>query len=231
MSAHRFSTGQSFYWNGNIYEVKRLLPDGQINIEDFASGAIQIVAVQQLVEALFAGDLQFLIETRPGKRNVPDQPLPEEVQIDLSDYPEHLVKKARFRLHVIKPLLTLNPSERTREVIDQRIQAVKVEIAADLKKQNFLRGLSRRSLFRWLGNYTASGNNLRALIDSTAQCGGRGKSRLDPEVKNLLESVIKDHYYRAEVVSIDDIMYLTAARMAKENQLFPGQEVITSNRE
>ena len=88
MSAHRFSTGQSFYWNGNIYEVKRLLPEGQINLEEFATGAIQIVAVQQLVEALFAGDLKFLIETRSGKRNASDQPLPEEVQIDLSDYPE-----------------------------------------------------------------------------------------------------------------------------------------------
>lgn len=224
MSAHRFSTGKQFDWNGSRWEVKRPLPEGKINIEEMNTTAIKVVDLPTLVEALFAGDLKFVIETRPRKPGGSPHPLPEESPLELSDYPEKWVARARFRLHVIKPLLALASHERTRPAINQRIAEVKAEIGADPAQQVFLRGLSWRSIFRWLRNYSHSGQNLRALIDHYAACGGKGKSRLETEVKNLVDSVIKDHAYRREVVTLDDILHFTAARMAEENRLLPENE-------
>jgi putative transposase len=224
MSVHRFSTGKQFDWNGSRWEVKRPLPEGKINIEDMNTTAIKVVDLQELVAALFAGDLKFVIETRSKKLGVSKHPLPEETPLELSDYPEKWVARARFRLHVIKPLLALASHERTRTVIHQRIDEVNAEIAVDPDKQPFLKGLSWRSIFRWIRNYTHSGQNLRALIDHYAPCGGKGKSRLKTDVKNLVESVIKDHVYRREVVTIDDIVHFTAARMVEENRLLPENE-------
>lgn len=224
MSVHRFSTGKQFDWSGSRWEVKRPLPEGKINIEDMNTTAIKVVDLQELVEALFAGDLKFVIEIRAKKPGVSKHPLPEETSLELSDYPEKQAARARFRLHVIKPLLVLASHERTRTAIHKRIEEVKAEIAADPGKQPFLRGLRWRSIFRWLRNYTQSGQNLRALLDHYAPCGGKGQSRLKAEVKNLVESVIKDHYYRREVVTIDDIVHFTAARIAEENRLLPENE-------
>ncbi len=67
MSAYRFTTGKQFDWNGSRWEVKRPLPEGKINIEEMNTTAIKVVDLPALVEALFAGDLKFVIETRPRK--------------------------------------------------------------------------------------------------------------------------------------------------------------------
>jgi putative transposase len=219
MSAYRFSTGRLFTWKERLYQVNRLLPDGEINLEDHATGAILIVPVKQLVDDLFDGKLKFVIETRPKKEGSKVKLLlPEEQTLDLSDYPAHLVEKARFRLEVIKPLVAIPSGKRTRQMVEDRVKTVRDEISSDPDRHHLLRGLTTRNVYRWLSRYEASNGDIRALIDNYARSGGKGKSRLPAEVSTLLETVIKDHYYRRETVTIDDILHLVAARMEEENR-------------
>ena len=60
MSAERFSTGQSFRWQNEIYAVRRLLPDNRLTVLHVRSGEMQTVPLRELVGALFAGTLQFV---------------------------------------------------------------------------------------------------------------------------------------------------------------------------
>lgn len=221
MSAERFSVGKRFEWNNATYEVKRLLPEGQINVEEVSSGAVRVESVQILVEALFASHLRFITHYHSGKTSGSTS---REISLDLSGYPEWQVNAARFRLKVIEPLLSFNPSERTPEVIQNRIDEIRTEFQDHPAKQHLLRGLSRRSIFRWMHDYFQSGGDLRALIPQYSRCGAKGASRLEQDLKNLMESVIKDRYHRRERVTIDDIYALIATRLQEENRVRPADE-------
>lgn len=84
MSIHRFTSGQIFRWKDGKTCVMRLLPDGEINIEQVRTGAVQIVKTHDFVMALFNGELIFTNKgaLEPSKSNSasagPDR-------IDLSD--------------------------------------------------------------------------------------------------------------------------------------------------
>jgi putative transposase len=225
MSAQRFSIGQQFRWRGTLYEVKRQLPQDELNIENVASGALQVVTLQALVTALFAGELYFIVRatkpTRPGKIELSQQ---QALSVELSDYPSALVEIARRRLWIIEPLLSAK-AVCTLDAIKNRVAEVKAWEASHPTNGPGLAGaLSWRSVYRWLRDYQASGGDVRALIPSTALQGGRGHSRLSPEVGALIDSLIREQYYRPERTSVKDLVYLIAAAIDDENQRRPASE-------
>jgi putative transposase len=226
MSAQRLSIGQQFRWRGELYEVKRQLPQDELNIENVASGALQVVSLSVLVTALFAGELFFIVRAakpaRPGKLDPSAHSTP--VCIELSDFPPALVEIARRRLTIIEPLITPDAAC-TLEAVKARVAEVKALEArhpADGSVPEV--ALSWRSVYRWLSDYRASGGDVRALIPNTSQRGGRGASRLSPEVSALIDSVLRDHYYKPEQTSVKDLVYLVAAAIDEENQRRPAGE-------
>lgn len=74
MSTQRFSTGKRFRWENTVYEIKRLLPEGVIQIEAIADGATLCVEQERLVQALFGGTLYFESTSASAKpKQKPDQ--------------------------------------------------------------------------------------------------------------------------------------------------------------
>ncbi|MCP4535775.1 MAG: transposase [Chloroflexi bacterium] len=218
MSRQRFSSGSRFRWRGVTYAVMRLLPDGKINIEDIFTGAALVVEVPTLVQALFDGELQFLVEGKHVISDVGDGSGVTSEYLDLSDYPEKLVAIARYRLEVIRPLLEME--KRTREAVKARmreIQATRPESSEGTLQSS----ISVASIYRWIRDYTQSGNDLRALIPATHKRGGTGESRLRTEVEILLEAAIRDKYYVREKVTVGDVWVELAARLAEENRFRP----------
>jgi len=217
MTSHRFSTGTQFSWRGFTFEVLRYLPDkSSVSVENLDTGSHESFPLQSLVDSLFSDELQFVTKTRHNnKRATCSKPLPEELTIDLSDYVQHLVETAKFRLSVIQPLILLKPAERSQALVQARVDEVKTEHPN--KK------VSVRSIYRWLKDWELSGGNVRALIPNYAQCGGKGKSRLDQSLKNIIDQVIKDNK-RRENVTIDEVYALVATRIQEENRLLCATE-------
>ena len=118
MSGQRFNIGKQFCWQDEVYEVRRLLPDGSLNVINLQSGEAQAVVFTQLVEALWAGELQFVIADQPVK------PVDQMDYIDLSDCPESLRAVAEYRLEVIRPILEL-PSHQRKKAIKARVKALR----------------------------------------------------------------------------------------------------------
>lgn len=219
MGAYRFVTGLRFRWQGVAYEMLRLLPEGKVCIENIALASVREVAVELLVTALFKGELSILtpFETPSGKSN-PDR----HRALDLSDYPEGRAAVARYRLEVIQPLLALAPRERTAEVIAARVAHVRASTPD--QDRALLKSVSRRSIFRWLRCYEQSGQDIRTLLPATDQRGGKGQSRLDPEVNAIIEQTIRALYLMREKASIDDVLQEVAVRIVEANRLRPASE-------
>ena len=221
MSPQRLSSGARFQWRGVTYQISRLLPDGKVNLEEFLTGAVSVVEMSTLVQGLFDGELHFLVET-PLSPTVAskDQP-PSIVSRALSDYPAELVSVARYRLDVIRPLVSLE--HRTRAAVSARVQAVRaaqpVEIGRALRNS-----VGVTAVYDWIRAYVNSGNDLRALIPAVHERGGRDHSRLRAEVNVLVESVIQDKGGRHEKITIDEVRHELAVRLAEENRVRPASD-------
>jgi len=221
MSRQRFSSGARFRWQDTTYQIVRLLPGGQANIENILTGAISVVEVSTLVHALFAGELYFVSENALALPDAQVKSGGAEAHLSLSDYPAVLVAVARYRLEVISPLLEIE--QRARSAVLARVQEIKA--AQQTQGEHTLQdSVSAAAIYRWIGDYVRSGNDLRALIPAVHERGGKHGSRLRSEAEALVEMVIQDKYKVHEKVTIDDVRYELAVRVAEENQVRPSHD-------
>ncbi len=210
MSAQRFSTGKQFVWQDVVYKVKRLLPGGMLDIESIQKAESHTVPFADLAQALFAGELRFTARRSIASRATTCK------QVTLSDYPSHLRAVAEYRLDVIRPLLSLGPHERTREMVASRVAEIK---QARLAGGSFPKtAISVASIYRWIRDYEQSGNDIRALVGNSQQQGGKDQSRLEDDVEAIVHAVIQDRYYVSERVTCDDIYLEVVLRIEEENR-------------
>lgn len=210
MSVHQFRPGQRFLWEGSSFEVKRLLlTEQQVNLENMETGALLVLDVATLITALFSGNLIF---ENDGISRQKRKPIP-----DLSCFPSESVEIARWRLKVIEPLLRLPQCEVTRDIVQERVMAVRS--TAEGVVSRLTNAISRASVYRWLKAYQLSGNDIRSLLPRLETRGGSGKSRLSPELNALVDAVLKAQCYRPEKIALDDLVTLIAARIEEENRL------------
>ncbi|NBD36815.1 MAG: DDE-type integrase/transposase/recombinase [Chloroflexi bacterium] len=219
MSAQRFSTGKQFVWQDVIYEVKRLLPDNLLIIEDVQTTERQSVPFAELAQALFEGELHFVAEPSAAPAVRTGQ------QATLADYPPHLRALANYRLEVIRPLLALGSAERTRAQVAARVAEIKQARQAGATFPTA--AISIASIYRWIKAYERSGNDIRALVGNSQQQGGKDQSRLTEEAEAIIDAVIQDRYYVAEKVTCDDIYLEVALRIAEENRFRHAEEKLT----
>lgn len=210
MSAQRFSTGKQFIWQGAVYKVKRLLPGSMISIEDVQTTESHIVPFADLAQALFAGELHFVVQ-----RGIAGQTATGR-QATLSDYPPHLHAVAEYRLDVIRPLLSLGSTERTREMVAARVAEIK---QVRQTGESFpTTTISIASIYRWIRDYEQSGNDIRVLVGNSQHQGGKRQSRLEDDTEAIVGAVIQDRYYVSEKITCDDIYLEVALRIEEENR-------------
>jgi putative transposase len=220
MSQQRFITGALVRWQGATYQIVRLLPDGQANLEDILTGATTLVDITNLVKALFAAELVFMSDRQTAAT-------PEQIEAatvaprSLADYPAHLVAIARYRFTVIEPLLAMAP--RTRAAVVARVQELKADQPTTVE-HTLHNTLSVAALYRWLGDYMRGGHDLRALMPAVQARGGGAASRLRAEVETLATATIQDKYKVHEKVTIDDVQHELAVRLVAENGVRPPQD-------
>jgi len=221
MSQQRFITGARLRWQGATYQITRLLPGGQANLEDVLTGATTVVEIATLVKALFTAELVFILDHRAAVTPGQTQERAEAAPRSLADYPTSLVAIARYRLTAIEPLLTLAP--RTRAAVLARVAELKANqpTAAERTLHNTL---SVAALYRWLGDYIRSGHDLRALIPAVRTRGGADASQLRTEVETLATATIQDKYKAQEKVTIDDVQHELAVRLVEENRVRAPQD-------
>jgi len=212
MSSYRFNPGQQFIWQGKRYEVKRVVaPEQRVNLECLENGILLLADMSALIQEFFTGNLWF-VERNAGSIDKPS------ADLDLSSYPEEDVEIARWRLQTIQPILDLPPDQQTEKTVIEQVEKIRSSFPTGTSRK-LSQVVSRTTLYRWLKIYRLSGNDVRSLLPQCDERGGIGKSRLIPEVDNLVQAVLKEYYLRAEPIGIDDLVALIAARIEEENRL------------
>jgi putative transposase len=264
MGTQSFMPGVRFRWGDTSYEFKRLLPDGKANIENMLTQAYVTVEIATLTHALFAGELQFEVLGKVGKMGKASKrvaaggmalsvnSVPGQVEalttdpnyVALSDCPAPLLEAARRRLHVIEPLVAIDPRKRTLAHVKARVAEIKAEYEAPDRVQGKRQSqpevragdggqgvqaaeplrVSVPSVYRWLKDYEDSGCDLRALVPGTPRCGAPRMARLEEAANNIVETVIRERYLVRESVSIDDVHREVAVRIEECNRTLPPTE-------
>lgn len=207
MSAQRFSVGTQISWQGQDFEIRRLLPGSKISLVALRTNEMQIVTFEQLYQALLAGKLHFQVEQQPLER------LNKSGYIDLSDCPEPLRAVAEYRLKLIQPLLKLARHQR-----QEAIQTLVEELHSQAQGARGLKNaVSRASIYRWLSDYTKSGQDIRVLIPGLHRRGGKHESRLNPDVDALIKVTLADLGQALETKTLDYIHREIAVRLTEEN--------------
>jgi hypothetical protein len=62
MDTHRFSQGTRFFWQGQEYEVKKLLSTNTVEVENQATGKAQVIALATLLHAFDEGELRVQLK-------------------------------------------------------------------------------------------------------------------------------------------------------------------------
>jgi putative transposase len=219
MSKQRFSTGAKLRWQGATYQITRLLPGGQILLEDILTGAALTIELATLVHALFAAELCFVTDNNQPEPTADQAPNQTAVASrSLSDYPEPLVAIARYRLEVIRPLLVM--PQRSRAEVLARAQEIKDARPVDAA-HTLLSAVSVAAIYRWLSDYLGSGNDLRSLIPAVHERGGKDDSRLRTETQTITANVIQDKHKAQGKFTIDDVRHELAVRLDEENRVRP----------
>jgi len=105
-------------------------------------------------------------------------------QVDLEDVSSEEWEVAQMRLEAIGPLL------------DNRPNRAKADYAAAAIKA----GVGVRTIYNWLSAYSAS--ELLSSLLPTRKNGGRGRSRLSPEVKLILDNYVREHHLTKQKPSV-----------------------------
>jgi len=205
MSTQRFSTDNHFIWQNVPFRVRRLLPRNQLELESQLDGHVEVAAFITLFAALANGTLSFTTQPRVTKTN----PTPT---VTLEDYTPEQQATINYRYAVIKPLLNIPVEDRKREDVIKRVEAVKAA-----QKQNIFpqKSVSVSSVYRWLKDYTAGGNDVRALLPQKRQ----SKPSSGDVVEKIIQNVIEERYLVRERVKIDDIWHEACLRIDMENRL------------
>ncbi len=220
MGNFRFITGVQFDWNSAIYEVTGIIPGQKITLVNQETGEYRTEPLAALLHALFVErTLKFVITGRAAKRQVEGKASTDYDYAALDDCQPHLVVIARWRLSAIQPILDLPLPQRTRAVIAARVEQVKGEIAGG--QRSLATAISVASMYRWIGDYTESRNDLRSLIPATQRRGGDAIPRIGSDLEATIAKVINESIKRRERVSIDDIHQMVAAELADEDKHLP----------
>lgn len=221
MSAQRFTLGKMVEWFGETYEIIRILPESQINLEHIPTGAIKTASLETLTRDLFDGFLSFVVEGKHGKPRT-GKPAIEAKYIDLDDCPPHQVAIARFRLDAITPLLGLKP--RTRQDVVRRAEEVNLVL---VKGDGPVKHVSASSIYRWIADYETSGSDLRSLLPATDARGGKAQWRIKPEQNIIIDATINDLYLSREKKTVVDVQHEVARRVDQENKVRPTADKLT----
>jgi len=122
-------------------------------------------------------ELERLVSTEA----VPDTP--DRMAPELSTITDDAWRIAQARLALIQPLLHTN--QRTAAMVRHQAEQGRIHMV---------------TVYRWLARYETTGQ-LSALLPA-ARGGGRGQSRLTPEVNALLQATIEEYYLTAQKRSV-----------------------------
>ncbi len=111
MDTQHFSQGTRLFWQGWEYEVKQLLPENKVTIENQASGKAQVVALSTLLHAFYHAELLIRYDDETAQA-VTSRGALEPVEIDYTPIDVMVVGQINHPGDKLRPMYLLDRATR-----------------------------------------------------------------------------------------------------------------------
>src|SRR6266705_1467438 len=231
MGGFKFSVEMHFRWLGREYVVKESLPDGQLRLLDIAFNESRAEPYDALVKALYAGELEFLGDTRNTRiqRKQAERFVDDFTMLDNSD-PRKL--EAKRRLAYVTAVADANLDRFCAETVNPIIDRVHAEIN-DKKPRPHWKTVVYTYLHRWercnrdiraLGaDFHKQGNRSAKIVgEGNRKRKGDSYSAVEKlkarEVEDIIETEIERLLERGKKVSIAEVHESVQLAIVNENR-------------
>ena len=215
---------------GREYVIEDRLPKGELRLRDVALDESRPIPEAELIDALFAGNLVLLGDSRTtnAQRKVAGS-FVDDLNMLGKDDPRK--KEAKRRWAYVKAIIDSRLTQMNGATLVPLIERVHGEIKDANEIPHW-----RTVFYRWFKSYLASGEDPRVLVPnfkkrgSTKRRFGQGRKakkqkvsekemRLAEEVAGVVDDVIREEYLNPQRLSVQQVWERLDARIAEINQL------------
>jgi putative transposase len=230
MSRLRFQKGMHIEFCGREYVVEARLPNGNFRIRDIALDEAKAVVEEELVNALFDGQLVFLGDS---KTTGVQREFVEKLVDDLNVLDDEDLRKieAKRRWAYVAAIINSKSPRLNASTLVPLIKRIHAEIQDPNKVPHW-----RTVFYCWFKSFLASGEDARVLVLKFRQRGNtkrrfaKGRKakeekfsekelRLAEEVAAVVKGVIDEEYLNPQRLSVQEVWDKLDARIAEINQL------------
>ncbi len=187
MGRQRFVPGVRLLLDEQMVIIREVLADGRCRLENLSLGGQRFMSQEELCAAWAEGRLRFEVVGR-GAYDDPDRPLAVTyTQADFQALPERQRAAAWARYQHLTALFQSTGHAHWVRLSRRDIRAY-VQHQVDLSTEV----PSTASLERWMNAFLDSGGDIRALVPHSHRQGGRERSRLQPEVEQIIQTVLAE---------------------------------------
>ncbi|MEP7288624.1 MAG: Mu transposase C-terminal domain-containing protein [Chloroflexota bacterium] len=182
MGRIQLHVGMRLLLDEQIYLVQDLLEGGHCRLENLSFGGSLHLDTEQLATHWAEGRLRFEVSGRDARPAQTKGLTTAYTHADFDTLPAAQRESAWSRYRVLESLFRYLQQPRWIPLTRPQLQTF-VEQHPEVQVSVF-------TLQRWLNAFLASGGDLRALLHHTDERGGKGKSRLHPDVEQIVQSTL-----------------------------------------
>lgn len=231
MSRIQIKAGTRYVAHKEVYLIQQRLADHHYQIENLSTGQTTIVSHDALLRAWASGDLRFEISSPNAMRDTEVALNTRYREDDLADLPVHVQEETWRRYHLVLHLSEFAGVASFRMLSRSKIEAF---IAAQgwqalhvSKRSRIGEAVSAGSIERYLQAFVTSGGDIRSLIPQIGQQGGKGQSRLDARVEQIIDAVLDEFTHITERSStVDQVVTAVVNRIADENRYSGAEDLL-----
>lgn len=220
---YRFNRGERFIRAEREYVIEERLSNGRLKFRDVATNEYMTRHKDELINELFEGNLKMISDN--NNNSYIRKKAADILSSDFTQLPEKLRNEAKKRYAYIMEIIRQGLDNRTKETIDPIIDIVSKEIN-DPKPPNWI------SVYRWLRDFIASGENIRSLISAHSKKGNHNsKISLDIEkvntINKIIENSINEIYLNQQRKPVQAVYNNVVVRIDDENRFREPHDKLT----
>jgi len=199
--------GLKFELHGQEYELIERVPLGNWKIRNVVTSRQTSLSESEIRNFLFKGELKFI--TAKFQQHITFPNLSETEKNDAIWREKYVTKVLEEGIH-----------KSTRQALEPIIKEVYCQIKLDEDIPQEIKDKPQPShniVYQWVQKYKQSEENIHSLVSNTKKKGNR-KSRLQPEIYQIIEQAIDEKYLNRHQGSIKDTYDRVIVLIAEENQ-------------